>query len=81
MAVHSVKIEPVKFELILAGSRKFEVRKDETGFKPGDLVTLKEWNDNQYTGRELTKKLGFVIGLNWLRPQDSDIKVFSLVNP
>lgn len=44
------KILPEYFEKVIKGEKNFELRKDEDGIKPGDVIVLEEWN-GEYTGR------------------------------
>lgn len=57
------KIWPEYFELVKSGKKKFEVRVADFDIKEGDTLILEEWNPNtkQYTGRLLTKKVGYTL--------------------
>lgn len=57
------------FDLISSGKKKFEVRiEDNCKFEEGDILILKEHDDNRnLTGRELKKKISFI-----LRTKDCD---------
>lgn len=70
-ALHELKVEPPFFDRLLDGTKTFEVRKDDRGFQSGDTLVLKEWDRSacdcgsrwctkQYTGRELTRIVGFI---------------------
>lgn len=50
------------FEQILQSKKTFEVRLNDFEINEGDTLLLKEWNPKtkEYTGRELSKKVGFV---------------------
>ena len=51
---HELKILPKYYGQVLAGTKKWELRKNDRGFKEGDKVILKEWDDRDstYTGRQ-----------------------------
>lgn len=50
--IHELKILPEYFDPVVSRAKKFELRKDDRGFKVGDLVLLKEWDGSEYTGRQ-----------------------------
>ncbi len=56
---HALKIWPAFFEDVISGAKKYEVRKNDRGFKLGDELLLREWNPNDaaHTGRECTAKV------------------------
>jgi hypothetical protein len=51
------------FDLIDSRKKKFEVRiEDDCKFNEGDILILKEYDDNgNLTGRELRKKITFIL--------------------
>lgn len=53
MTVHDLKTWPELFDGIESRSKRFEVRKDDRGFKVGDLLHLREWSPEtrEYLGR------------------------------
>lgn len=50
--IYELKILPEYFGPVVSRAKKFELRKDDRGFKVGDLVLLKEWDGSEYTGRQ-----------------------------
>ena len=55
MTVHELKISPKYFDDVRKCFKNFELCKDDRGYQVGDLVTLKEYENGKYTGRELRK--------------------------
>ena len=57
------KVWPEYFEKILQGKKNFELRLADFECKEGDVLLLREWNPKtrEYTGREIEKKVGYVI--------------------
>lgn len=55
------KIMPEFFDEVIKGNKKIEIRKDEDSIKTGDVLQLKEWNGSDYTGRQVTKKVTYVL--------------------
>ena len=53
MQIHELKISPKYFEDVKSDKKRFEIRKDDRDYKVGDLITLKEYENGQYTGREI----------------------------
>ena len=63
MTTHTLKILPEFFDAVISGRKTFEVRQGRD-FAEGDTVVLKEWEEEaggRYTGRELTRCIGFVL--------------------
>ncbi|MBO4889871.1 MAG: DUF3850 domain-containing protein [Lachnospiraceae bacterium] len=50
--IHELKILPEYFRAVTNREKQFELRKDDRNFKVGDLIVLKEWDGNEYTGRQ-----------------------------
>jgi hypothetical protein len=89
---HELKIWPQYFSRVADGSKTFEVRKNDRGFQPGDIVWLKEWDPAEeeveddfgsytdtYTRTKgyTGKNLKFRIG--YVLPIDAERVVFSLL--
>ncbi len=57
------KTWPELFEKVLIGEKTFDVRIADFDVKEGDILVLREWDpiDKRYTGREIRKKVGFVL--------------------
>lgn len=53
MQIHTLKIKPKYFKAVMLGLKNFELRKDDREYKVGDLITLKEYNNGEYTGNEI----------------------------
>lgn len=62
MSVIEKKILREYFEKVLDGSKTFEVRLADWACKEGDTLVLKEYDTEKenYTGREITKKVGYI---------------------
>lgn len=52
--IHKLKILPEYFDAIASRKKTFELRKDDRGYKVGDILWFREWDGERYTGRELS---------------------------
>ena len=69
--IHELKTHPQFFSMIVAGTKTFEVRKDDRDFKLGDELLLKEYtpmgfygdgvNDGKYSGRILHRRIDYIL--------------------
>lgn len=48
--IHHLKILPEYFEAVVSGDKCFEIRKNDRGYKVGDILRLNEYEDGKYTG-------------------------------
>lgn len=58
---HYLKTYTEYFDAVESGDKTFEVRHDDRGFKVGDILVLQDWDGCECTGRELTKKITYVL--------------------
>lgn len=54
---HELKIDPKYFELVQDGIKNWEIRKNDLKFKVGDIVRLKEYENDTFTNRELIRRI------------------------
>lgn len=62
--IHELKTLPEYFELVRKGVTNFDVRKNDRDFKVGDMLILKEWDGNKYTGRDQRRIIGYMLNNN-----------------
>lgn len=56
------------FEGVLSGKKKFDLRLADIDAKEGDILVLKEIDEKRnFTGREIRKKIGFLLRTKDLR--------------
>lgn len=58
--IHEIKTEPIYFEAVISGKKTFEVRKDDRNYQENDVLILKEYDNNSYTGREYAVLVTYV---------------------
>lgn len=59
---HDLKVWPEYFDALAHGKR-FEVRKNDRDFKPGDELLLREYSPgpDEYTGRKMTVTVTYML--------------------
>jgi hypothetical protein len=73
MAMHELKIWPGPYQAVADGSKTFEIRKNDRGFKVCDWLWLREWDPHtgEYTGCETVAVVSYMVkGGNWGVPDD-----------
>jgi hypothetical protein len=55
------KILPEYFAAVRKRIKTFEIRKDDDNIQPGDILTLREWDGEKYTGNKLTREVTYVL--------------------
>ncbi|MFA5841732.1 MAG: DUF3850 domain-containing protein [Candidatus Paceibacterota bacterium] len=60
------KTWPELFEKVLSGEKKFDLRLNDFNIGVGDTLLLREWDPRtkEYTGRELSKKVTYILKVN-----------------
>ena len=59
--IHELKILPEYFDAVARREKTFEIRKNDRGFKVGDYLTLKEQDGEQYTWREVSRYVNYIL--------------------
>lgn len=59
---HHLKIQSEYYEAVLAGTKRFEVRKDDRTprYAVGDTLILAEFADDTYTGRDAAVLVDYI---------------------
>ena len=60
MVNHELKILPEYYKEVLAGKKKFEIRKNDRNFKTEDTVKLREFKDGKYTGNYVKAIIDYI---------------------
>ena len=53
MQIHELKIQPKYYKMVKWGIKNFELRKDDRDYQVGDIVILQEYENGEYTGKEI----------------------------
>ncbi len=59
---HELKLNRKFFSAVASGKKTFEIRKDDRGYKVGDILILKEWDDimNNFSGRSVKRQVTYI---------------------
>lgn len=60
MKIHELKIEPKYMIEKIKGNKPWEIRKNDRDFKVGDLLFLRVWNGEKYTGHEMYQTVDYI---------------------
>ncbi|MEB4674229.1 DUF3850 domain-containing protein [Enterobacteriaceae bacterium G50] len=66
--IHQVKIAPTYFKAVVAGEKRAELRKDDRGYRVGDVLSLCECTHGKYTGREYSALITHILPVNDILP-------------
>ena len=60
---HELKTIPPYFSLVQRGIKNFELRKDDRGFRVGDLLWLREYypETKQYSGSDCMRRIDYIL--------------------
>ena len=59
--IHELKILPEYFDAVRCGDKRFEIRKNDRDFHTGDILRLKEWDGEKYTGEEIDALVRWIL--------------------
>ena len=59
--VHRLKIAPQYFKDVVSGVKTFEVRRNDRDFKVGDIVTLEEYKNGNYTSNYVNAEITYIL--------------------
>jgi hypothetical protein len=79
MNTHFLKTDPEVFKMSFCGTKTYEIRLDDRGFKVGDVLMLEEtlysgsyMKENglapEFTGRQLMRRIDYILGGYGLKP-------------
>ena len=61
MEKHELKILPKYFQAVWDGIKTFELRKDDRDYQRGDILVLREWDGEEFTGSALCVKVTYIL--------------------
>lgn len=80
---HELKTWPEYFQAVSDGTKTFEHRVNDRGFKVGDTLYLREWNPatSAYTGRETLRLVTYIMGLGGDGQPNRSLMAIALTPP
>ena len=58
---HTLKCWPPFFEDVIEGRKTFELRKNDRGYRVGDVLDLREWTGTGYSGRRFAVEITYLL--------------------
>jgi len=66
---HELKTLPEFFKALCDGTKTFELRRNDRDFQIDDILLLKEWDGERYTGRSYIAAISYIVADGpWLMP-------------
>lgn len=60
VTTHELKILPQWFNDVALWKKNFEIRKEDRDFQVADILILREWDGEKYTGRKLRRRIKYI---------------------
>ena len=57
---HELKILPEYFKAVRDYTKNFEIRKCDREYHVGDVLLLREWDGNKYTGEKVKREIEYI---------------------
>lgn len=61
MKVHNLKIKPEYFRDVVRGIKTFEVRQNDRNFGVGDIITLREFENDKFIGNFVNVEIVYIL--------------------
>lgn len=58
---HIIRLAAMYFDDVASGKKSFELRKNDRGYKEGDVLELMEFKDGRNTGREIKADIIYML--------------------
>lgn len=59
--VHTIKLAKMYYEDVKSGKKSFELRKNDRGYKQGDLLKMLEYAEGAWTGRQIMAEVTYLL--------------------
>lgn len=64
LTIHELKVLPEYYRAIVNDIKTFEIRFNDRGYKVGDVLLLKEWDGEAFTGNSIKRRIAYVLDDN-----------------
>ena len=61
MKTHELKIKPEYFRDVVRGIKTFEVRQNDRNFGVGDIITLREFENDKFIGNVVNVEIVYIL--------------------
>lgn len=59
--VHTIKLAKMYYEDVKSGKKSFELRKNDRGYKQGDILKMLEYAEGAWTGRQIIAEVTYLL--------------------
>lgn len=59
--VHDIKIAATYYDDVVSGKKRFELRKNDRGYKAGESLNMLEFKDGKFTGRTISADITYML--------------------
>jgi len=59
--VHEIRIASIYYDDVITGKKTFELRKNDRGYKVGQLLSMNEFTEGRYTGRTVEAEITYML--------------------
>ena len=59
--IHILKILPKYFDAVAHDVKTFEIRRNDRGYRVGDILVLQEFENGEYTGQVLIRRVCYMV--------------------
>lgn len=59
--LHRIRLAKMSFEDVASGKKPFELRKNDEGFKQGDILEMAEYTNGEETGRIIKAEVTYML--------------------
>ncbi len=58
--IYELKLYPQYYKAIFSGEKTFELRKNDKDYQVGDILKIREWDGENFTGHSMMVRISYV---------------------